>query len=88
MNVLQREVLELALRKDLVTFIHRTFQTIAPAQSYHHSWHIEAVAWHLRQCAEGKIKRLVINLPPRQLKSIISSVAFRRGCSGAIQRLG
>jgi predicted phage terminase large subunit-like protein len=76
MNHVDREVLELALRTDLATFTHRTFQTVAPAQVYRHNWHVEAIAWHLQQCAEGKINRLVINLPPRHLKSICASVAF------------
>jgi predicted phage terminase large subunit-like protein len=76
MTHVDREVLELALRTDLAAFIHRTFQTVAPAQVYHHNWHVEAIAWHLEQCAEGKINRLVINLPPRYLKSICASVAF------------
>ena len=76
MNHVDREVLELALRTDLASFTHRTFQTIAPAQIYRHNWHVEAMAWHLQQCADGKINRLVINLPPRHLKSICASVAF------------
>jgi predicted phage terminase large subunit-like protein len=75
-NTLDREVLELALRTELATFIHRTFQTVAPAQVYRHNWHVEALTWHLQQCAERKINRLVINLPPRYLKSIAASVAF------------
>jgi predicted phage terminase large subunit-like protein len=76
MNHVDREVLELALRSDFATFTHRAFQTVAPAQAYLHNWHVEAMAWHLQQCAEGKINRLVINLPPRHLKSICASVAF------------
>src|SRR5208337_3692976 len=58
------------------TFIHRTFQTVAPAQPYLHNWHIDAMAWHLEQCAIGAIKRLLITLPPRYGKSICASVAF------------
>jgi hypothetical protein len=75
-NTLDREVLELALRTDLATFTHRTFQIVAPAQIYRHNWHVDAIAWHLRQCAQGRINRLAINLPPRHLKSIAASVAF------------
>jgi hypothetical protein len=87
-NTIDREVLDLALRTDLATFIHRTFQTVAPAQLYRHNWHIEAIAWHLQQCAEGRINRLVINLPPRHLKSICASVAFPAwllGCDPTIR---
>ncbi len=76
MMTLDRKYLDLKLRHDLATFIHRSFLTIAPGQPYLHNWHIEAIAWHLEQCAKGVIKRLLITLPPRSLKSICASVAF------------
>jgi predicted phage terminase large subunit-like protein len=76
MSTLERELIRLKTRNDLSTFIHRTFQTVAPAQPYLHNWHIDAMAWHLEQCAIGAIKRLVITLPPRYGKSICASVAF------------
>jgi hypothetical protein len=34
------------------------------------------MAWHLRQCQKGALKRLLITLPPRYLKSICALVAF------------
>src|SRR5690242_15627899 len=72
----QRQLLDSFLRTDLSVFIQRTFQTIAPANRYLHNWHIDAIAWHLRQCLTGDINRLLIALPPRSLKSICTSVAF------------
>jgi predicted phage terminase large subunit-like protein len=72
----QKRLLEMKLRLDLSTFIHRSFQTVAPAQAYQPNWHIEAMAWHLQQCFTGEVKRLLITLPPRYLKSICASVAF------------
>ena len=71
-----REYLRLVLRNDLTAFIERTLGTVAPAQPYLHNWHIEAMAWHLQQCERGNIKRLLITLPPRHLKSVCASVAF------------
>jgi predicted phage terminase large subunit-like protein len=76
MSADERQLIRLMLRADLSTFIRQTFRTVAPAQPYLHSWHIEAMAWHLEQCAFGAIKRLVITLPPRNGKSICASVAF------------
>src|SRR6266849_6246618 len=72
----RRLYLDLKLRFDLRTFIHRTFQTVAPGQTYHSNWHIKAMAHHLQLCASGRIKRLLITLPPRHLKSVCASVAF------------
>jgi hypothetical protein len=85
MSALERQLIRLRLRTDLSTFIHRTFQTVAPAQPYLYNWHIDAMAWHLEQCAIGAIKRLVITLPPRYGKSICASVAFLGFGSGSVK---
>jgi len=71
-----RKLLYRFARNDLATFIHMVFQRVAPGANYQHNWHIEAIAWHLEQCAAGMIKRLLITMPPRHLKSISASVAF------------
>jgi len=69
-------LLEAILRTDLRFFIRKVFATVCPGEPYVHNWHIEAIAWRLEQCFMGKIKRLLITLPPRNLKSICASVAF------------
>lgn len=70
------QLLKAILRNDLGSFIHRTFQTVVPGESFKASWHIDAIAWCLTQCLEGDIRRLIITMPPRSLKSICASVAF------------
>ena len=76
MTKFDRAELDVYLRQDLVAFIQRTVQTVAPAAYYQHNWHIDAIAWHLEQCFAGNIRRLIITLPPRNLKSIAASVAL------------
>jgi predicted phage terminase large subunit-like protein len=39
-------------------------------------WPIEAVAEHLQAVADGQLRRLIINIPPRCAKSSLTSVAF------------
>jgi predicted phage terminase large subunit-like protein len=39
-------------------------------------WHLQAICEHLEAVVYGDIKRLVINVPPRSGKSLITSVAF------------
>jgi predicted phage terminase large subunit-like protein len=75
-RVSERLLHDMALERDLVTFIHRTVQTVAGGTPYLHNWHVEAMAWHLQQVESGRIQRLIITLPPRCLKSITASVAF------------
>jgi hypothetical protein len=70
-----RALLRALQRRDLMTFIHRTFLAVAPGEPYQHNWHIEA-AYRLMECLEGRCRRLIITVPPRSLKSIVCSVAL------------
>jgi hypothetical protein len=45
-------------------------------QEYLHNWHINAISDKLQQVIEGKVTRLIINIPPRYLKSICVTVAW------------
>jgi predicted phage terminase large subunit-like protein len=63
-------------RTDFVSFIRKTFHTLTPAESLQMNFHIYALAFYLELVRLGVITRLVINLPPRSLKSIVASVAF------------
>jgi predicted phage terminase large subunit-like protein len=65
-----------ACRKDFVSFVRKVFHVLNPSARFDMNWHICAIAHHLEQIWLGKIKRLIINVPPRSLKSIMCSVAF------------
>jgi predicted phage terminase large subunit-like protein len=65
-----------ACRKDLVSFVRKAFHVLAPSAIFHMNWHICRIAYCLEQVWLGKIKRLIITVPPRSLKSIMCSVAF------------
>lgn len=64
------------LRHHFPSFIRKCFFELNPSTAYKHNWHIDAIAEHLLACERGEIKRLIINLPPRSLKSICASVAW------------
>src|ERR1019366_8820260 len=64
------------LRLDLTLFIEKSFHELNPETEFLPNWHIEAIADLLAQCRLGIIKRLIINIPPRSLKSHCVSVAF------------
>jgi predicted phage terminase large subunit-like protein len=70
------EELKAFSRQDLSVFIERCFHERNPQTEYLHNWHIEVIAAELEKCLRGKTKRLIINLPPRSLKSVCASVAF------------
>lgn len=72
----QQDVLDALLRQSLSAFIQKSFGVVSAGDIYQHNWHIDLIAQHLEACARGEIKRLIINIPPRNLKSICAAIAF------------
>ena len=68
--------LEALLRRALPLFIERCFVEVGGSGQFLHNWHVDYMAHHLERCRTGQCKRLIINLPPRNLKSICASIAF------------
>jgi hypothetical protein len=64
------------LRSDLRFFVWKCFQTILPGTPYLPNWHIDAIVPQLMRVRAGDLWRLLINQPPRSLKSISVSVAY------------
>lgn len=65
-----------AVRSDLKTFLHHAFNDLNRNTEFLDNWHIDAIVYHLEEAIEGRMPRLIINLPPRQLKSFVVSVVF------------
>ncbi len=70
------DLIKSLLGSDLLSFIVKSFNTVNSGYSYINNWHIEAVAEYLCAVRRGEIKRLIINMPPRSLKSLCVSIAF------------
>jgi hypothetical protein len=64
------------LRNDLCAFIHRSFVQLNAATPFLPNWHIELLASKLEEVRRGICKRLIINVPPRHIKSHATSIAF------------
>src|SRR6266571_2717587 len=63
-------------RHDFYTFMHRAFCELNPSVPFLHNWHNELIAAKLEACRSGELTRLIINMPPRSLKSHAAAVAF------------
>ena len=72
----EASVLSAVLRTDFASFVWKCFNTIAPGTEFRPNWHIGAIAYQLTRVQNGEVKRLLINQPPRSLKSISVSVAY------------
>jgi predicted phage terminase large subunit-like protein len=64
------------LRTDLCAFVQRCFVHLYPDAHFERNWHQEAITYQLDRVFRGDVKRLIVNAPPRGLKSLIGSVAF------------
>ena len=71
-----KKIVKALLKSNFPSFLHKTFNTINPATRYIRNWHLMVIADYLERLRRGDIKRLIINMPPRALKSICVSVAF------------
>ena len=71
-----RQALAAAAREDFGFFVKRVMGTISPGVCYLSNWHIDAIREYLAAAEAGEVSRLIINLPPRMLKSTLVSVAW------------
>lgn len=57
-------------------FLKKAWHCIEPAVDFTDSWHIGAICEYLQAVTDGQIKRLLINMPPRNLKSVTATVMY------------
>ena len=72
----EHELLRVFLRTDLYAFVQKVFETVNPGVAFSQNWSTDAVTHALQKVASGATRRLIINIPPRNLKSICASVAM------------
>jgi hypothetical protein len=64
------------LRQDFCSFVQRCFYELNPRTAFLWNWHIEVLAAKLADCFRHTIRRLIITIPPRRLKSLCASIAL------------
>lgn len=62
--------------KSLRYFTQTFWHLIEPGQPYVHGWHIETACEHLEHAANFNFQELIMNWPPRHMKSILVGVMF------------
>lgn len=60
--------------RSLVGFVREAWAVLEPNVPYVHGWHIDAVCAHLEAISDGRITRLLINIPPGTMKSLLVGV--------------
>jgi hypothetical protein len=64
------------LRADFYTFFARSLAELNGGAEIQPGGHIDVMASRLAEFHDGRIRRLIINVPPRHLKSLLCSVAY------------
>jgi hypothetical protein len=76
-----------ALRLRFDMFLMMVFYTLNPGKQFHDGWHIDAMVAKTADLMNGNIKRLIVNLPPRNLKTLTFNVALSAFMLGHDPRL-
>jgi predicted phage terminase large subunit-like protein len=69
-------LLNAALRNDFARFVERCFLALNPGTAFKENWHHHAIYHVLSEVRHGDLTRLIINIQPRSLKSLIVSIAY------------
>jgi predicted phage terminase large subunit-like protein len=64
---------ELATRS-LGQFVRQAWGVVEPSTVFMPGWHIDAIVEHLEAVSRGQIRNLLINVPPRHMKSLLVAV--------------
>lgn len=71
---IKREKAKRECESSLAAFARQSWSIVEPARKYEHNWHVDCIAEHLEAITERDIRNLVINIPPRHMKSLLVSV--------------
>jgi predicted phage terminase large subunit-like protein len=61
-------------RRNLREFISQAWHVVEPSTPFVGGWHIDAICEHLEAVSRGEIRNLLINVPPRHMKSLAVTV--------------
>lgn len=73
---MDKSVIDALCRQKLDAFITKAFTVIHPGTALEYNWHIGCIADHLEGVWAGDIRKIIINIPPRTLKTFTASVCF------------
>src|SRR6266508_341126 len=73
---IDEHMIQATLRADFASWVRKCATLLSPGQVFASNWHHLAMAHALEEVRLGRSRRLIMNIPPRSLKSITASVAF------------
>jgi hypothetical protein len=72
----RHELLLELMRKDFAVFFRKAFAWVRGGEPIGWNWHLDAIVHQLDRVRSGDCRRLLVNIPPRNGKSLAISVAW------------
>lgn len=63
-------------RRSLAEFARRAWHVLEPAAELKWGWALDAICMHLEAVTDGRINRLLMNVPPGSMKSLLTGVIW------------
>jgi len=60
----------------LAEFVRSAWHVVEPSTTLVWNWHLDTLCGYLEAVYEGRVKKLIINIPPGTMKSLVVSVFF------------
>lgn len=77
-----RPVVDALMRSELYFFLQKVFETLYPTERFQPSAYLEAMCKAGQDAVAQDATRLLVNLPPRYMKSTVISIALPAFCLG------
>ena len=71
-----REVEKEACRRSLATFAKQAWHILEPATPLKWGWALDAICLHLQSVTDGTFNKLLMNVPPGTMKSLLTGVIW------------
>ncbi len=63
-------------RQSFFSYLQKVFQELNPSENFIDGWYIHVMCDRLQRMKDGEFQKLIINIPPRYLKSLMCSIAL------------
>jgi predicted phage terminase large subunit-like protein len=80
--ITDQQIADALLRMELYFFLQKVFETVYPMERFQPAAYLEAMCKAVQDVVEGNAGRLLVNIPPRYMKSTVISVALVAFCIG------
>lgn len=75
-NALRVEISRRNCRRSFAAFVKEAWHVVEPARELKWGWALDAICEHLEYVHRGDILRLLMNVPPGSMKSLLTNVFF------------